>query len=333
MKPILKAFVFLAMMSVPCIQVALAQPAQPVGDPMPASKDTSGSDNVRTTRSVEEQVEHARSVGEGRAAGFTGKLINFDFDGGSLEAFTSALQAVSKDFTTIVFRREGVKPNTPMIPAIHLRDVTANDVFDILDGFESDTVIEVEKLTSDIGTPIVRLTVAPLHRDRKDREFRVYALGKDGALDEAGKVIGHETLVKRAKEKMEMIELALEFAAPGDPAPQVKFHEPSMTLLFKGTPAQVDAIDQVLCAMEDPDGDGALGFGAFPQERAAQLLDRARMRLDATQRRLGSLNGRLVMPETAVAPEPAQPSQPSAQGAEPLIATPAVPAEPAKAPQ
>jgi hypothetical protein len=243
MMNILRTTSIIVMIAVPGLMTIRRMPAEKVADLPPAGESSS----------VAAQAGDPSEIGQAAAEAFETRLIEIDFNGGTLEQYIDAVRDGTPDFNALIFRDRNLPDTAPTLPRISMTKVTANDAVDIIcDQAFGEFEVGVDKLVGDQGTPIVRFTVRPRTLRDDDPEastFRVYRID-DIRFDQTSPTTlpTDATDQSVASELSDLIMISLRMGGAKDTPFELTQHHASGVLLFKGTNRQAMIVDELMRA-------------------------------------------------------------------------------------
>jgi hypothetical protein len=247
------------------------------------------------------------------------------------------LRDVDPGFQAVIAYAPGIPRGEPKIQELRLKNVTTDAVLHLL--AETYPQINIEAVSAG-------------GEDGKGRIWTI-RVGRDPRVDERDMALAPVTTVNRLREIVDsvsdnargaaerkramdlvlsLVQAAVETAGRDGPPAVVKLHEGTETLVFKGTPEQVNLVQQTLASLEPPkderDAKAQQQMEAYKREIQAQQMrvEGVRQELELTRKQNEMLRQDVARMQDAgkSGPPGASPQQPKPEQAPP----PPQPAQP-----
>jgi hypothetical protein len=216
----------------------------------------------------------------------------------SIDSVVARLQKDDPDLKLLVIRDPNAPPNQPHI-TLSLKNVTASDVLSVMSSIYPN--VALNSISATTGPIFTLKIVAPPSRDGlfggpnqsgpPREEVKVYNLTLlvDGWISQNippdAKLEDLPTLRRKALDQiMSLVQAALSQASPQASKPVLQVHEPTQTLVFKGTAEQRGIVQEAMNALQQ--------------------------RLNEQQRELARLKAMIGSLSTAPTTRPAEPASP-----------------------
>jgi hypothetical protein len=196
------------------------------------------------------------------------------FNGVSLADFLTFLKDTIPGFNSVLIRAPGAPPDYPTFDNLSLKNVTLGQFLDMLR--TSYPGVYVQRIYGRID-PLYVIQIGPMPGTKPPDAIandasptvKVYSLqGIVSALADSG------DSKKALNDVLSLLQAALDQQGGKDQA-VLKVHEPTMMLIFKGSPAQMAVLEQALSAME-PSVDAATA--RLKLEFASEMTKVAKLR-------------------------------------------------------
>lgn len=186
--------------------------------------------------------------GRGPDAGSNGLINEITLESPTLEDVLQALHHADPTFQAVIARDPGVAPDAPPLPALRLKNVTADQVLKLLSDIRPIAFEQIEGQ----GTPICLVRVQNPVRDQGAGDVpvntRVYRLTEAMAgLNKPDTPADREAALNQVLSLIKATLAQVEEGAGVTPVVQV--HNETRTLIVKGTSDQLHAVEDALAAI------------------------------------------------------------------------------------
>ncbi len=167
-----------------------------------------------------------------------------------LDDVLAAVKKADPAFRYVIVRRADAPADVPRVPPMELTDMTFGQFLTVLRIANSDVEFQFVDGTKD-QPGFLAFTIRPpsFHDASRDTSVRVFGL-TDSVLPRAAVKAGDGDHVKEATDDvLSAIQTAVDVAALPGPAVVLKIHQPTFTLIARGTGAQLDLISQTVNAL------------------------------------------------------------------------------------
>jgi hypothetical protein len=169
----------------------------------------------------------------------------------------AALRAALPNFNVVIVRDPGVPKDYPTLPAMTLKNVTVGQFLEFIQA--SYPGMQLDRINGPTGTLYainIRMTEEAVRRNQVIEErnrVRLFRLNEyiNALADESpAKDKPREERVKEATAQvLSLLQAALEETDDGDGPTVVRIHEPTLTLLFKGSQAKQAVLQEALATL------------------------------------------------------------------------------------
>jgi hypothetical protein len=180
-----------------------------------------------------------------------GIINELNLESPTLEDVLNALHRADPNFQAVVARDPGVAPDSPSIPTLRLKNVSSDQVLQLLSSIRPVTFEEI----AGQGSPIRLVRVQNPARDQGTPDVpmntRVYRLTEAmaglNATDKPGTPADREAALNQVLSLIKATLAQVEDSSGVNPVVQV--HNETRTLIVKGTPDQLHAVEEALAAI------------------------------------------------------------------------------------